>query len=92
MSTRKSTALWLLLVVGVAGAMAITARNWVDTQSELASTADTLDTAMRELRELERARKQGPSHTACDTVEILRDLRARGIDLPPYEVETRCKR
>lgn len=30
------------------------------------------------------------AHTACDTVKILKDLRAQGIPLPHYEVEDRC--
>lgn len=34
---------------------------------------------------------KGPRHTACDTVQILKDLRADGLKLPRYPVEDRCQ-
>ena len=43
------------------------------------------------LQGLVEAQRQGPRHTACDTKQILMDLRARGIKLPAYPVEDRCK-
>lgn len=43
------------------------------------------------LQDLTESQRQGPRHTACDTKQILADLRARGVDLPRYEVEERCR-
>lgn len=43
------------------------------------------------LQTLIDAQKVGPRHTACDTKQILADLRAQGVRLPAYPVEARCK-
>lgn len=43
------------------------------------------------LQTLLDAQRQGPRHTACDTKQILADLRAQGVRLPAYPVEERCK-
>lgn len=43
------------------------------------------------LQSLLEAQRVGPRHTACDTKQILDDLRSQGVRLPAYPVEDRCK-
>lgn len=43
------------------------------------------------LQSLIEAQRVGPRHTACDTKQILSDLRAQGVRLPAYPVEERCR-
>lgn len=91
---------WLYLLGVLLGAIGIIAgglayrQEQLDDQIEDARVQQLLGIVAenrRTLQALEQAQRIGPRHTACDTKRILEDLRARGVTLPPYEVEERCK-
>lgn len=91
---------WLYLLGVLLGAIGIIAgglayrQEQIDDRIEEAQVQKLLGIVaenLRTLQALEQAQRIGPRHTACDTKLILDDLRAKGIALPPYEVEERCK-
>lgn len=51
---------------------------------------DAVSETKSKLDSLLNAQRLGPRHTACDTKEILNDLRSGGKVAPHYPVEDRC--
>lgn len=74
--------LFVLLLLG---------HEWVSNEDSLAKVLANQQITNRSLADLLEQRAKGPRHTACDTKLILEDLRSRGIALPRYEVEERCR-
>lgn len=90
---------WLYLMGIVLGAIGIIAgglayrQEQIDDQLQDQRTQELLrkvEANRQLLQSLEQAQRIGPRHTACDTKQILGDLRS-GKVAEHYSVEDRCK-
>lgn len=91
MSARRSAAVFVVLIVCVAAVFAITVDNWSLTEETVLAIKEQNDLEHRRIDAIYQSMRVGPRHTACDTRQILDDLRAAGVAIKPrYEVEDRC--
>ena len=65
-------------------------QDWLRVEQKLLDAAEIREVLVAQIRELEAQKNEGPRHTACDTKNILKDLRA-GKVADHYSVEDRCK-
>ena len=90
---------WLYILGVVLGAIGIIAGGLAYRQEQIDDAQE--DERVRQLLEmvgensqtlhkLEQMQSLGPRHTACDTKQILGDLRSGGKVAPHYPVEDRC--
>lgn len=91
---------WLYILGIILGAIGIVAGGWayhleqlddLDEQEQVQALLKIVSQNRDALQALTEAQRLGPRHTACDTKQILDDLRASGIPLPIYQVEARCR-
>lgn len=80
---------WVKVWLGLAVVLVVVGSIWdrID-QKQITQRQHLILGQLADLSTKATARPQ--AHTACDTVTILQDLRAKGLDLPHYPVEDRC--
>lgn len=91
MSVLRNAVVFTMLLLCVAGVFAVTAYNWFITETTVERMKKQNEIEHQRIDAMYESMRLGPRHTACDTVLILNDLRAIGIPLPTYPVESRCE-